>query len=199
MNYWPIDLPSIHYSSADKLCTIDMRYKKIAFFNNMLSKRFWIIYISIPNLLSVKYTTRQGLYSGDWYSNCIFVLFNICPISNILAYIPQLNILAFHRLESLVEFRLERIIGKLRDALELRRQPVRLAQFLLQPRYNLALDGERRERKLKSLYPISFTSGHLCPTDILHRIVKETILRKYTIKIFRGKVIPQTPKDNDIT
>ena len=52
-----------------------------------------------------------------------------------------------HRPECLIELRLESLIGKLRDALEFYRQLLRLAQFLLQPRHNLTLNGERRERK----------------------------------------------------
>ena len=83
-------------------------------------------------------------------------------ICNRLTHIPQPDLLAFYRLESLVEFRLERIIGKFRDAFELRRQPVRLTQLLLQPRNNLALNGERGERERIIFYVSKLEIVYIC-------------------------------------
>ena len=63
-----------------------------------------------------------------------------------LAYIPQPHLLAFDILESLVEFGLEFCVDVFSNLLELRRKRIRIAQLLLQPRNNFALDGERGER-----------------------------------------------------
>lgn len=112
--------------------------------------------ISKSDLVCMKDTPRQSFNSCYWNPSSILLLPEVGPIAQKSTDVSKTNSFNLHgfirvplklqEAEYFFQFRLELSIGQFRNPLEIRRKAVGLCQLSLQPRHNLALDGERRKR-----------------------------------------------------